>query len=873
MFSIPKFKLKRRDKRVVGLLLIFLFFFVQWIFDFAIHHEFHTWKKIGHVLETSGQVNSRQEGEWKSVVRSADLHDGEELHLDQKSQARLQLLDHELILSSQTEITVEQRDGNAAIELTRGSAQVRLAAEHPMTLLSVNHPMVQVYARVPTEFLIVSGPDGQPVIQTLTGRLMATLNGEQVELGPLQVLQPRHGVHGLGQGFVFKEPVPNLNIYGLTDQPVIFRWDLPGWKLASIPGLTLEMSTDPRFTHPEFHQVMESRFEFQTILKEDREFYYRLTDTAGHVSPIQRLNFVRMQAPKLTLKVADFSNPTEFPVGNEVEAQLEHDPRAVEDWLQISADNLFRAPLVNERVRGGAWKKEIPPGSYWVRAKSLYSESQHGDWCIPEYITVQEPKVLPLTWPRSTLVGVFLDSSLSPEAWTEDTDEGLQRKLQSNFQFQGFFRPLIKGSEPEDRIEITSNRENDSVELLNGEFPAAWIRPGHQELRFRRIRGAQTTAWSPAHGLDISIAPPIFKDRSLPLRVPAADDQISFSIAWNKVFFAEQYELESWTQATPLRRLHQNLNENALIVSVAQNESRVLRVRGLGADGQPMTPWSSPIVLNRQKPKALPEPPHLAGTQLGLINRSPAQENQSSLKIDRWTSAGFPFQFWSWFGTGLNAVGFQQEVTGKVKTDFSEIAGPSFYVEAGGIHQSGWGGIVSYKSTPGDVQINNAPLDNKHYEWTSLSADLLKRANDIRDFLGGHLSSSGLLGLQDHSIPFLAYLPNNSLSLKKINILNGSVGFLTQVSRGSWRYDWLMRYQYPLSSSGASGTEFTVKPKFTFDGLVGASYQMMSKWRVGAFWYGQMHSYQFDSQDSNGHYTGDQNLIYSNLDLRLGYEF
>lgn len=88
------------------------------------------------------------------------------------------------------------------------------------------------------------------------------------------------------------------------------------------------------------------------------------------------------------------------------------------------------------------------------------------------------------------------------------------------------------------------------------------------------------------------------------------------------------------------------------------------------------------------------------------------------------------------------------------------------------------------------------------------------------------------------------------------------------------RGEWMTRYQYPILVGTSSGSNFTVNPEFAFDGSIGGVYQYNESFRFGLFWYGQWHQYGFKygPLDSTA-FSGRQTLFYSNVDLRLGWEF
>src|SRR5690606_26188376 len=101
----------------------------------------------------------------------------------------------------------------------------------------------------------------------------------------------------------------------------------------------------------------------------------------------------------------------------------------------------------------------------------------------------------------------------------------------------------------------------------------------------------------------------------------------------------------------------------------------------------------------------------------------------------------------------------------------------------------------------------------------------------------------------------------------------GSMGVLAELQRRRWTYYWLMRYQFPFSSKASGSDNFTITPVFAFDGSIGASYDLTQRLKLGFFWYGQWHQYNFSYGDGTVTNDGFQSLFYSNMDLRLGYDF
>ena len=342
------------------------------------------------------------------------------------------------------------------------------------------------------------------------------------------------------------------------------------------------------------------------------------------------------------------------------------------------------------------------------------------------------------------------------------------------------------------------------------------------------------------------------------------ENTVQVPVAWSKIFFAQSYEVESWTLDSAQSRGNTTTKDNKIRLAINRGQSKAIRVRGLDAKGTPISPWNEAQTLS------VPELKRLA--TVAPPRQPAAVENTSTEKLEKPYYDQFPSKFWTWFGTGMNFVNYGQENPGHSSASFSTIAGPSFYAEIGKVFDSNWGVMGSYKQTPGTVEL--AQINSADYTWNTLAFDYIRRTSEEHELLGGQFTYAALVGTQYHMIPYLDYQQGQrKYSLAKVNMMTASVGFLTQLQRAKWKYEWYMHYQLPFMSSGSTG-EFKVTPIFAFDGSIGASYQFRPQWRVGGFWYGQYHQYNFESATAGGGTNaGSQTLIYSNMDLRLGYEF
>ncbi len=225
-------------------------------------------------------------------------------------------------------------------------------------------------------------------------------------------------------------------------------------------------------------------------------------------------------------------------------------------------------------------------------------------------------------------------------------------------------------------------------------------------------------------------------------------------------------------------------------------------------------------------------------------------------------------EFWVWIGGGMNFQYYKQSVPNiNGEATFQNIQGPTALVNAGTQSET-WGLDLSYKQTPGKMSSSSTvTVTNGNYNWRTLSAEGLYRKDDNWNFR---------LGFQHHLMPFMALDAASAvLDVKSNSLTMFTVGFNRShfLVSNKLRGEWQMRYQHPLLSGSTDSTSFSVKPKFAFDGSVGSVYSLSDTSRIGLFWYGQWHQYSFDYGSGANAFSGNQTLFYSNIEIRLGFEF
>jgi hypothetical protein len=302
------------------------------------------------------------------------------------------------------------------------------------------------------------------------------------------------------------------------------------------------------------------------------------------------------------------------------------------------------------------------------------------------------------------------------------------------------------------------------------------------------------------------------------------------------------------------------LNPVAVIVPAEFSQGRTMTSRKLASEVEEVLASPDPNTLLVGEPKNSSE------------DKAPKVEEP--LPVTPKVNAGLVNDFWIWAGAGVNFTNYSQTVPGFSTVNFGRIKAPTQIFRAGFFFDDHLGLDLSYKNTPGEVTGGSSiSVSNGRYDWKTLSAEILYRPANFEDDKRNEWLWR--LGAQQHQMPFIVPLTANSISIEKNNMTALSAGVeYRKFTRKKVRVEAMLRYQQPIGSSAGVGSSFDIKPKMTFDGSLGAAYELKPNMFLGAYWYGQYSSFNFDYKSNNGtSYSGSQNLFMTSFDIRLGVEF
>jgi hypothetical protein len=235
-------------------------------------------------------------------------------------------------------------------------------------------------------------------------------------------------------------------------------------------------------------------------------------------------------------------------------------------------------------------------------------------------------------------------------------------------------------------------------------------------------------------------------------------------------------------------------------------------------------------------------------------------------------------KFWLWGGLGISIVISSQDTDSYTKGKAASIASPQFSFRAGGYLNEKNGLDFSYKQTPGYLINTSSGSDIKEtFFWKNLAIEYLSVSDRRISFYSYPSVLTYRWGLQDHTmftlVPIAPGTAPISILSTSVTTFSAGVGLET-FTRNNSLFEFNFRYQHPFSGRTASAFDsYKVTPVFSFDGSIAYIYLPAQNWRIGSYWFGQYHTYNFTYDRSGNVYKGQQNFFNSTMELRLGYEF
>lgn len=861
--------MSRTDRALIAIALILLLLTTASIlgFDriFGEDEQVDVGDSIAEVVDGRGdmRVKFSKQFQWQKGRVNQKLVYDDAVFSGENSQVDLKIGDSKLKLDSNTLVVLRQQKRFKTLNLSRGMLSGLVAKNEQLHIETAGGEKIELSTEEASN-VVIERKGSKTSVKVTSGNARVVKDGKAQNLGVQDKIE-----------FVDSRPQKNDPIRILTPERthvysrdarvgLDFTWGYSsGNTAAPTDEFFLEFSLDPTFSKIAMREVFSGQTRFSTSLTVPQVLFFRVKDNRGNFSVTCKLALL---APDVPIVVSPKAGSEIF-VHRGQEGQVIFSINPAQTGgnlrLQVGKDREFNHLVVDEimKSRQLAWK--LPTGDYFVKARSEFESDQvFSDWSGVVPFSVKE-KVNPLDIKRANLPSHVIIPNLNYPSSLYGSALNSKRYLAATSPFVEFFNDLTFA----EHILKAKRRDVDSesVGVSGSQFPAEWIDPGLIELVYHVESPNGTRFPSKMHRMLIEMAPPN--------RLTASPSTV---LSWSPILFARAFEVE----VKPENGLTERFTvDKSWFQPVLQPDTpHTYRVRALGTRG-PISAWSSTHRFRTPAP-----PPEIIQSQVieekMEPQRKPAQEetprppSTSRLKGDQddpslWEKIGG----WFWGGSGVNYVNVRQTIANTADVEYKNTKGPSAYLEAGWLGRGKFGGVVSFKRTPGDIRVDNYPVNKRGFTWTTTSAEGLWLTPWHTKLWRMPVVWTVRAGVQNHSFPFLYIESGNEVIQATNNMLTATVGFIAETLKNKFKYYWSMRYQQPLSSGSEGGNSFTVTPILAFDGSVGASYNFTDRWKLGTFWYGQLHSYNFNYASSSQQNAGVQNLFYSNFELRVGIDF
>lgn len=858
---------------IVAILLLLLstgaLYFDDWLWSGLRSRE----DVIGMITSRRGDVRLKfdQEVSWQKATRGQALQYNDSIFAGSDSEADLKLGETQLTVSQNSLVVLRREMDANFLNLNFGTLFGKVAKNEKVYIDTGSGKPTLLKTNSAAEIVLKKNGD-KTSLEVVKGTAEIEVDGVKKALKEnSELILP-----GKGQALSEKKleikvlpPSPMETIYSKSPQELKFKWSYGG-EVGSNDRFEVEFSKDASFARS-IKKTSYGSTETSMQVARSNQLHYRVKGPKGELSPTHRFSFVRMWTPQIILPEEEqvFKTPYRSPFNLSVKVKA--GPLSPRLWSQVAADPEFKTVLVNESHVESEWTQRLPAGLYYMRVRSDYGDNNLSDWSLVRRFEIQEEQSK-VRLPIATLEKeITIPNRSYPQHLYGGSDSEAQEHLWQN----GFLRDhFFNLKDHYDQLSVDFG-SGDIETVKDSSFPRKKIYPGSLSYRYQLQRGGQLPSqWSPKEKLNIRLEPPKQNFAEVVDSELKNDGLVPVRIDYTPVLFAKGYDFEVATNPSFLKSKSFKSSNPQQKLKLKLKEDYYYRVRALNAQGQPISSYSTPMKLSSNQ---LLNQVRLAQNKIKEQNREPAQENTAESRANLKQTLEFipdDHNFWAWLGSGLSYVNYKQTISERGDLDSSSRNDkPGQYFEVGYVGDHGYGAVLGYKSTPGEVLVDNATLDESKYVWRTVSLEglLLRRAN-FRIF-GLPVNYGPRVGIQSHNVPYIFLNSLDQLELKQNDMITASAGLMGEAATGRWKIHSYMRYQLPVTASSGGAQSFDIKPKFAFDGLLGSSYYFSPNFKVGAFWYGQWHYYDFVYGDASITNSGTQSLFYSTMDLRVGFEF
>ncbi len=883
--------LNRTDRIIITLAILVLlisgalFYFDDWMWGGRRSRG----ESAGLVLTRMGDVRVKFDGDfkWQKVSRGQDLVYNDSIYAGNESQADLKFGESELSVTENTLVILRRQKDTNFLNLSYGTLLAKISKDGKLFIDTGDGKAIELSAKANTQLVLKKAGDSIQLDVT-AGQAEVRVGGQVTRVRPMEPvsLETTAGVTSVVRKektveFRALKPRKDQVIYGEDETKIEFAWAYDDNRAVSVNDqYTLEFSDQPTFEQVQLSKKVTGRMSTDLLLKTSLSLFYRVRSPSGEMSQVERVRFVRLSGVEIVrprqgdVWLAPAGETTEVPLvfSKESQAGVRY---------EIATDAEFNDVVASQVTFDNNVKAELAVGAYFIRARSDYGEGRLTRWSESLAFRVDQALQELRLSDAGITNEVLIPNAEYPKAiYGSRGDKALSFLAENGF-LQRFF-PWTQEQFDELRIFLQGE---DTVRVQKDiRWPNDKLAPGNYVYRYQVTKaGHQPSQWSAEKTLRIRMEParPLGEAH---LGEPLSSGEVEASWRFTPLLFAKKYDVEIADDPGFKNPRELRVSKNRVVVSLKPGRY-FWRVRARDARGRIISDFSRayelkeipsaiPVMLAKDEPQTeekIAREPSVTKNEKSSVNEI---DSTSRAKAD--TPPTKPWQengWWAWLGTGYNYVDYRQSVPGRLTINYQNVKGPSQYLEGGYFGKNGLGGVLTYKNTPGEVRLKNAPIDTGVYSWTTVSLEAQMRRIFPRKVLKRKLTYGMRLGVQQHKAPFIFIDAYGDAKLKVNEMNTASLGLFAELARKRWKYYGLLRYQSPFSSKSSGATEYRINPVVAFDGSLGTSYNFTPQVKLGFFFYGQMHQYNFIFSDGEQINNGFQSLFYSNMDLRLGIDF
>ncbi|MES2963386.1 MAG: hypothetical protein V4760_05815 [Bdellovibrionota bacterium] len=547
---------------------------------------------------------------WNNVSTPDTVYEGDSVFTGDSSEATVKLDNGAIIkIDPKSLVVIRTRGNKTEIDLQYGSLQGNVGGANGIIL--TQNGVSQELTSENADIRIVRSENSKDTkVQVMKGDLkigdkgvkqdeVAELNAKSsnVKKAPITLLAPTSGA----------------NLWVPMGASVAFKWKTSGTEEGKF-----EVSKDTGFADPSFSgSVKGTSYDLAEASRPAGAFYWRIAPTGGEPSLPARLSVFPDVAPLPVL-------PTE---GQEywIEGEGDTQKSVFFTWedkagstsfkVQVARDEKF-SDIVYENVsKSQVDRAQLPKGAYVWRVMGLNSERKNPPW--------------------SRLVAFYVKSgSKSPEI-PKITSSKMTYEIPRNVLTTVGEADLRagRGVKPEGikpfTWETTTNAKSYEVEIAQDEtfknsvrqdtngsnsFAPSEVKPGSIFVRVRSKgeAGRLSKVSDPAR-LDVTLPPPKLEGIADKREVFKTEKELKsakheFTMKWSPLPWVASYELEWGADEKFEKSKKFNVTETTRSIGVSKSMDYSARVRGLAADGAPMSPWSEVRVGSYKKELFVPAP-------------------------------------------------------------------------------------------------------------------------------------------------------------------------------------------------------------------------------------------------------------------------